>query len=570
MPSLTSWQRLEPRPTGDITVGLQGRIHDPLWLLARQWQLGEFQGEDAASPVLAQLLGASFELTRFLPGPLPTNGNGVGQPLKVSREPLETLVEKEPVARGAMPDLRFAVDAGREFVRLLETHGASDLRSAYLLHCSLSESVESLDKSEQEFLELLAGRVINGAQLYVELDSALRPESGSSHLPPAPAIPQSHHDAVLKAAKEWLVWYDSQFSEPVGVSAWVANRMEYAFSVSAAAPEGEIVLTTPEYVEGRLEWDSFSIRPDAKLGATPAESLLKTIDKTFIPAPLRYPGMPASRWWEFEDARVHFGAVRPMQQDLASIAFLQFATIYGNDWFLVPLELAVGSMSSLFSVHVKDSFGNEILVGPFSQFGGENVGWKMFTLSTSPPDETDWGMLFLPPSLGTSIEGKPIEEVVLMRDEMANFAWAVEGVVASRTGDRIDRRAVYNTAHPPAHAAPVPTAEDRLVYNLSSEVPDYWVPLVPVRENEVTIGLKRGVIPGENASRTQVLGRILNPTEPLTVPDEEVPRAGAIVTRSWQYARWIDGSTHLWVGRRKEPGRGEGSSGLRFDDIVPE
>jgi hypothetical protein len=25
------------------------------------------------------------------------------------------------------------------------------------------------------------------------------------------------------------------------------------------------------------------------------------------------------------------------------------------------------------------------------------------------------------------------------------------------------------------------------------------------------------------------------------------------------------GSTHLWVGRRKQPGRGEGSSGLRFD-----
>jgi hypothetical protein len=50
--------------------------------------------------------------------------------------------------------------------------------------------------------------------------------------------------------------------------------------------------------------------------------------------------------------------------------------------------------------------------------------------------------------------------------------------------------------------------------------------------------------------------------------DEEVPRAGARVTRNWQYARWIDGSRHLWIGTRKEPGRGEGSSGLRFDTIA--
>jgi hypothetical protein len=25
--------------------GLQARIHDPLWLLARQWQFGELKGE---------------------------------------------------------------------------------------------------------------------------------------------------------------------------------------------------------------------------------------------------------------------------------------------------------------------------------------------------------------------------------------------------------------------------------------------------------------------------------------------------------------------------------------------
>ena len=60
-------------------------------------------------------------------------------------------------------------------------------------------------------------------------------------------------------------------------------------------------------------------------------------------------------------------------------------------------------------------------------------------------------------------------------------------------------------------------------------------------------------------------GRLLGTPGPLLLFDEEVPRSGARVTAAYQYARWIDGTTHLWRGRRKDAGRGEGSSGLRYD-----
>jgi hypothetical protein len=67
-------------------------------------------------------------------------------------------------------------------------------------------------------------------------------------------------------------------------------------------------------------------------------------------------------------------------------------------------------------------------------------------------------------------------------------------------------------------------------------------------------------------------GRILNPDvatpDRLGIFEEEVPREGIRVTRSYQLTRWHDGSTHLWVGRRKRVGRGEGSSGLRFDTLT--
>jgi hypothetical protein len=50
---------------------------------------------------------------------------------------------------------------------------------------------------------------------------------------------------------------------------------------------------------------------------------------------------------------------------------------------------------------------------------------------------------------------------------------------------------------------------------------------------------------------------------------EEVSRAGVSVSRVVRRARWIDGSTHPWIARRKQAGRGEGSSDLRFDVVQP-
>ena len=50
--------------------------------------------------------------------------------------------------------------------------------------------------------------------------------------------------------------------------------------------------------------------------------------------------------------------------------------------------------------------------------------------------------------------------------------------------------------------------------------------------------------------------------------EEEVPRAGVRVSLSFQRTRWRDGRAWVWLGVRKQTGRGEGSSGLAFDRIV--
>jgi hypothetical protein len=100
-------------------------------------------------------------------------------------------------------------------------------------------------------------------------------------------------------------------------------------------------------------------------------------------------------------------------------------------------------------------------------------------------------------------------------------------------------------------------------------VPDHWHPFVPVRAAGLQLERRPVIRFAAGGSRTVVepKGRILRAASPLRIEEEEVPRSGAIVTRRFQLTRWTDGRTILWSGRSKRVGRGEGSSGLKFDSV---
>ena len=125
---------------------------------------------------------------------------------------------------------------------------------------------------------------------------------------------------------------------------------------------------------------------------------------------------------------------------------------------------------------------------------------------------------------------------------------------------------------PTAPAPAVPP--DTLPYRLRTDPPQHWFPLLPQRAQPTDpsmtfrLGALPRLAPGGAVTPLHPRGRLLAPMvrEPhVTLREDEVPREGARVTRAYQLARWMDGTTHLWLGRRKRVGRGEGSSGLRFD-----
>ena len=181
-------------------------------------------------------------------------------------------------------------------------------------------------------------------------------------------------------------------------------------------------------------------------------------------------------------------------------------------------------------------------------------------------------LFFLPPALGRSLEGAALEDVLFMRDEMANMAWAIERTIESPIeGPHPQVESVPQAA---IDAGPPSAGVAASRYLLSSTVPPNWVPLLPVQlsiaPNTIVSRLKRGAVLQPDGSQKvhTARGRLLNIGSALLMHDEEVPREGVCVTRHYQMTRWIDGTTWVWLAHRKQVGRGEGSSGLQFDRLL--
>jgi hypothetical protein len=143
------------------------------------------------------------------------------------------------------------------------------------------------------------------------------------------------------------------------------------------------------------------------------------------------------------------------------------------------------------------------------------------------------------------------------------MAWAVERVVQGPIEQRIELAAQPD---PPQAAPLAPGAAAR--YRLATDVPANWTPLLPQRTPDPpSLRLVRAAMlapDGSNVLR-RAQGELLNAQARLALFDEEIPREGVKVTRQFERTRWIGGSTLLWIGLRKQVGKGEGSSALRFD-----
>jgi len=100
-------------------------------------------------------------------------------------------------------------------------------------------------------------------------------------------------------------------------------------------------------------------------------------------------------------------------------------------------DLPAGTFASIQGLAMTDVFGEQVWITPAGT--GSDADWQrwsMFTLDTigSADVPADTGLL-LPPSVPKVADGPALEEVALIRDEIANMVWGVETTVRLPTGE---------------------------------------------------------------------------------------------------------------------------------------
>jgi len=450
LPTVVMWNRLEGRPRRpDFTRALAAEVRDPLWMITRQWQMGEFIGEDAGSPVTAKVAWNTDAVTE-----LHTAG-GV-EPYDPNL-PLEAVIEARLVplnsaGRVHNADLRLAL--GRRWRRLLESngHGAlvPDFLTAY--HFTAPDPGSETDfpitahAAAWQTIAAVAERAIDGGALFIHLSTA------GSLASDGLGLVDPKKQQINDLGDEFLAWARRlYFQPPVTVQTWNPRHLEYAMDVSAPHRDQPAALSAPEYRGGRLDWYSFDAAAPTETYAGAAKQPPEVT--SFMPTTVQFDGMPNTRHWAFEEGATNFGSIKPDTTDIAKLLLIEFGLVFANDWFLLPIDLPIGSLSSIRGLAVTNVFGERLRIEPAVDME-QSQNWAMFRLT--PKGASD-ERLFLPATTPTSLESSPVEAVTCVRDEVSNMVWGIETIVQLPDGSSRRGREVASELHAKYQAAVVAT-----------------------------------------------------------------------------------------------------------------
>lgn len=603
---LRVWNRLEPRARkADFSEALRAEVHDPLWMLGRQWQFGEFAGEDTGSPIFARMAVRTSQIVAL------RDRNGDAAPV-LDSIPLEARVEREPLPI----DITRQAMLGRQFLKILKREGdaynSSNPSGTAFVHTAYralfldrfaittpdlptDTAVAAIARARHDsnttavaYEAALSGRAIDGSGLLGAIGSgainwASLPASITTGVSP------EHRTVVMAALEQFRSWTASVWIEPPAADEiWDPAQLEYRFGCELPSADGgnRVTLRSSEYASGRLDWYSFDLGAG---GAAETDEDEVTVEvSTVIPTLAEFPGQPNPRFWQFEDGAIDLGNLRADSTDLARVLVSQYALVYGNNWFIAPVTQPVGSLAEILGIIVTDVFGERSLVRAANVVSSSWARWDMFSLDREATDVAIGEHLFLPPTVHATHESDVLESVRFVRDEMSNLVWGIEtriadGTGGSRDGHEAARAFVDWQRRVDTTPSSVPAASNaRIVFRLGNTVPENWIPFIPVHtgQDDRAVRLQRSSMPRFFRNtvmpvrpRTRILRSGLSDTDEQAVPyylhEEEVPRAGVQVDVTMQRARWLNGATAVWCGRRARPGRGQAGSGLRFDLIEP-
>jgi hypothetical protein len=523
--------RLEPRPPArPLEEGFAAPLADPLWFLGRQWQLGEHAGANAASPVEVAITRSQTPITT-------TGQDRTPRPHDTPQTtPPEALLEGETdewwtigrrvrIGRAASAQLPAAADVQAAIDK--RDHGQP-----------LTPAEQALLKYGPFLIDLsvpydaLSGTAYDGLALYAARGRA--PIQGN--------VPAAAFSDVPHRPTHW---------EPPG--------LDYADDFGA----GNAVLTARRHDGGDVDWWTVDATQELR-PPTPTAGPVRQ-----WPSRFRYPGSPAPRWWQIEDAAVDVGGYPPDRAHFATLLLIDLLTTHSDDWFTFHLRSSAGQVVTLHRLAVRDTFDevHTINLAPSGPGGpgkpAPPADWSLFAVEGLG----EWA-LPLWPTAASPLAGEPLEEVVLGIDEDANLLWAVE--------QRVDGQAFTFDDTGAADRGSAP--KNAYAYRPSSYVPKHWHPYTLEVENgarhfrQARLADLTQPTTSPKALRPLPSGRLL--TEPApgeTVPRIQpaaVPSTGLRIIRRAMLARRTDGTPVLWVQRQRVPLLVPPSNALRFDIVL--
>ncbi|MET0242956.1 MAG: hypothetical protein ABW174_05795 [Flavitalea sp.] len=432
-----AWNRLEPRTRdNEFDKELECGVHDALWMLTRQWQMGEMQAEDTGSAIFAKVKMVSTPVTKY------KTANGPVTPFDHSM-PFEQKIETINTEK----DYQAFIESGFMLLSALE-NAANDLgvgdfdRNAYrvrlqqLFPLTARPAISGADSRDSiiakanvlanpalsELMVMGSDFYFNGSEVYANTNTPAALAAFKGTL--TATFSAGHGTLIDNGINEFRSWYKSVYDlPPADELAWIPSQLEYSCACALPQQDGKnLVLNAKEYYSGDLDWYNFDVSKDevitSEFGNATADetALVKEELFTKIPVEARFAGAPNSRWWQFENGSIDLGNIKAEKTDLSKMITTEYALMYGNDWLLIPYTVPVGTLCEIKGIAVTDVFGQVNFVEAANQGETNNwAAWGMFNLSVADayasrniPTDT---RTFIPPATVKTLNGDALEEV---------------------------------------------------------------------------------------------------------------------------------------------------------------
>jgi hypothetical protein len=501
--------RLEADPhQQNLARGWAAELADPLWLLGRQWQMGEHQGEDASSPVAVDIITRS---TPIRPVPGQTH-------LDPATVPAEAIIESEPFDWWT-PGRRVRI--GRAVEAAANQHGIT-------LPADESFQLTNLPVP----YDVLNGTSLDGRALW-----KARPD--------------------LNLDESWFGDPLPPSTEPVDL--WDPSELSY----SATLPAGAATLIIERHDGGDLDWFSADAVGDIGTNGNPPTTTRTT------PGRLRFPSAPLPRWWQIEDAQVSIGGQAPDRAHIATLILIDLIVNHSDDWFTFSLPARAGEVITFDQVNILDSFDQSWPLTPpadwslFTTTGLDARSHVMWATARTPLI----GPVLDEVTIGIDEDANlvwAVEQVVAGRTLLTPPA--PPGPMPAQVEPTPRQGFSYIPMTPiPPHWHPYVIDPDlptrRFVQGRAADLTghrpdnpnDNRPLLLPPPQSDLLIDPHGGN------------GRPIHQLEPAAIPTD-----GVRVERRAMLARTTSGEPVLWTQRRRQPLLMPPTFGLRFDVLRPD